>query len=83
MKVTLGQYVETHLSREIWRGRTVELALNALKRAEDHFDAARPLTAIRRDEVEAFVVKQSKTFCRKHRSDDLPAFPNADALRSG
>jgi integrase len=60
MSITIGQYVETHISRQVWRDRTVDLARGALKRAEDHFGTGRPLTAIRRGDVEAFIVKQSK-----------------------
>lgn len=62
VRITLGQYVESHLARQIWRDRTVDLARGSLKRAEDHFGTTRPLTAIRRGDVEAFIVKQSKSF---------------------
>lgn len=61
-RVTVGQYVETHLARQIWRGRTVDLARNALGRAEGYFGAARPLTAIRRGDVEAFIATLSTQF---------------------
>lgn len=59
LKVTLGQYVETHVGRQLWRERTVDLAEGALARAEAHFGASRPITAIRRGDVESFVVKLS------------------------
>ncbi len=62
VKITLGQYIATHLARQIWRDRTVALATGALKRAEDHFGTTRPLTAIRRGDVEAFIVKLSTNF---------------------
>ena len=62
LRITLGQYVETHLARQIWRERTVALARGALRRAETHFGATRPLTAIRRGDVESFVVKLSTQF---------------------
>lgn len=62
MKVTLGQYVVTHIGRQIWRERTVALATGALGHAETYFGANRPLAAIRRGDVEAFVVKMSKRF---------------------
>jgi len=62
MAVTFGKYVEIHLSRQVWRPRTFDLARIALNRAEAHFGKGRPLTAIRRGDVEAFIVKQSKTF---------------------
>lgn len=62
MNVKFGRYVAEHLERQIWRGRTMDIAVGSLKRAEDHFGAKRPLTAIRRGDVEAFVVKLSRTF---------------------
>jgi integrase len=62
LSVTIGSYVVTHVSRQIWRGRTIEVATRALAIAEAHFGASRPLTAIRRGDVETFVVKLSKRF---------------------
>jgi integrase len=59
LRVTLGQYVSTHLGRQVWRERTMDLARVALDRAEAHFGTDRPLTAIRRGDVEGFVVKLS------------------------
>jgi len=61
LRVTLGQYVEAHVGRQVWRGRTLKLARGSLKRAEEHFGAGRPLTAIRRGDVEAWIVKPSTT----------------------
>lgn len=60
LRITLGQYVAAHLARQMWRERTVDLARNALGRAEAHFGSSRPLSAIRRSDVESYVVKLSK-----------------------
>jgi integrase len=55
-KVTLGEYVETHLSRQPWRASTKDVAMNALQRhAVGHFGAHRPLGSIRKADVQAFV----------------------------
>ena len=59
MAITLGQYVETHLGRQVWRDRTVELVRGSLARAVGYFGERRPLTAIRRGDVEAFVAALS------------------------
>jgi integrase len=59
MRVTLAQYIETHLSRQIWRTRTFDLARGSLGRAESYFGATRPLTSIRRGDVEAFIATLS------------------------
>lgn len=56
LRVTLGQYVAQHVDRQVWRDRTRQLAAGALARAEAHFGSDRPLTAIRRGDVEAFIV---------------------------
>ena len=61
-RVTLGQYVETYIGRQVWKPRTFDLARGSLGRAELYFGALRPMAGIRRGDVEAFVVKQSATY---------------------
>jgi integrase len=61
-RVTLAQYVETHLSRQVWRTRTFDLARGSLSRSESYFGATRPLTSIRRGDVEAFIATLSTQF---------------------
>lgn len=62
LRVTLGAYVTSHLERQVWRPRTVTVAKSALARAEGYFGSDRPLTAIRRSDVEKFIVALSRKF---------------------
>lgn len=57
LRVTLGRYAAEHIERQVWRERTRELAVLALGRARAHFGEDRPLTSIRRGDVEAWVSK--------------------------
>ncbi|CAB4785742.1 MAG: tyrosine-type recombinase/integrase [Actinobacteria bacterium] len=62
MKITFGQYAQTYLSRQIWVDTTRRVACNSLQRAEDHFGPARPLSSIRRGDVQAYVVSLTSQF---------------------
>ena len=59
LRVTLGRYVVEHIERQVWRERTRELAVLALGRARAHFGDDRPISSIRRGDVEAWVVRLS------------------------
>lgn len=59
LRVTLGRYVAEHIERQVWRERTRELAVLALGRARAHFGDDRPISSIRRGDVEAWVVRLS------------------------
>jgi hypothetical protein len=57
--VTLGRYRSRFLARQVWRPQTLDVARRALERCEAMLDADRPLSAIRRGDVEALVVRLS------------------------
>lgn len=59
LRVTLAQYVNTFLERQVWRERTRDLAVGSLDRTQSYFGKDRPITAIRRGDVEAFIVHVS------------------------
>jgi integrase len=58
-KLTLGRYIEAFLARQIWRPRTFELAERSLAAFEQLLGSDRPLSAIRRGDVQAAIVKLS------------------------
>jgi integrase len=60
-RVTLSQYRAAFLARQLWRDRTQALATLSLDRFETLLGADRPLSAIRRGDVEGAVVKLAAT----------------------
>jgi len=57
--VTLTQYRAAFLARQVWRDRTRDIADRPLERCENLLGPHRPLTAIRRGDIEALVVRLS------------------------
>lgn len=59
-RITFSQYAEQHVARQVWRPRTVDLAQRALGHWATIFGGARPLSAIRKSDVERGIVRLSK-----------------------
>jgi integrase len=60
--VTLAPYRTAFVARQVWRDRTRDIAARSPERCETELGADRPLTSIRRSDVEAFVVRLSASF---------------------
>jgi integrase len=60
--VTLTQYRRTFVARQVWRDRTRDIATHSLERCEAILGPDRPLTAIRRGDVEGLVVRLGAEF---------------------
>ena len=55
LQVTLGAYIDVHLGRQQWRDATAAVAANALRHHALGFFDDRPLSSIRKADVQAFV----------------------------
>jgi len=93
--VTLTQYRAAFLARQVWRDRTRDIADRPLERCENLLGPHRPLTAIRRGDIEALVVRLSselapgtvrttfrhlRSLIRSAMAVRLPARPTIDLL---
>jgi integrase len=54
-RVTLEQFAKTYVERQVWRDGTRRVAARGIDRAVSYFGAARPVSSIRRGDVEAYV----------------------------
>lgn len=60
-RITLSTYRSQYIARQMWRPRTVDLSTRALERCERILGKDRPLTSVKRSDVEALVKQLSDT----------------------